>query len=113
MQINITARRFKAPEPLKAFARKQISRLERYYSGIIEGEVRLSWEKQTQVADVMLKVYGQTLTATEKSEDIRKSITLAVDKLERQLKKYKDRWHKKGNVKAASVVADESATQAM
>ncbi|MDZ7289942.1 MAG: ribosome-associated translation inhibitor RaiA [candidate division KSB1 bacterium] len=100
MNITITARHFKAPEPLKDFTRKEVARLKKYYDGIIEGEVILSWEKLTQIAEIKLKVYGQMLTAKEKSEDIHKSITLAVDKLERQLKRYKGKWHKKGNAKA-------------
>jgi putative sigma-54 modulation protein len=100
MNIMITARHFKAPEPLKEFAQKEVARLKKYYDGIIEGEVILTWVKQTQIAEVNLKVYGRTLSATQKSEDIRKSITLAVDKMERQLKKYKEKWNKKGNAKA-------------
>ncbi|MCG3158401.1 MAG: Ribosome hibernation promoting factor [bacterium] len=100
MKLHITARHFTAPEPLKAFTRQEVARLEKYYDGIIEGEVILSWEKQTQVAEILVKVYGQKLAATEKSENIRKSITLAVDKLERQLKKYKGRLHKRSNSKA-------------
>jgi putative sigma-54 modulation protein len=109
MNISITARHFKAPEPLKDYARKEVERLTRYYDGIIDGEVILSWEKLTQIAEIKLKVYGQVLTAKEKSEDIRKSITLAVDKVERQLNKYKEKWHKKGNAKAASVVPEPLA----
>jgi putative sigma-54 modulation protein len=100
MNINITARHFKAPEPLKDFTRKEVARLKKYYDGIIVGEVILTWEKLTQIAEVKLKVYGQILTAKQKSEDMRKSITLAVDKLERQLEKYKEKWNKKGNAKA-------------
>ena len=109
MNISITARHFKAPEPLKDFTRKEVERLTKYYDGIIDGEVILSWEKLTQIAEIKLKVYGQVLTAKEKSEDIRKSITLAVDKVERQLDKYKEKWHKKGNAKAASIVPEPLA----
>ncbi len=109
MNITITARHFKAPEPLKDFARKEVARLKKYYDGIIEGEVILSWEKLTQIAEINLKVYGQKLAAKEKSEDIRKSITLAVDKLERQVEKYKEKWHKKGNAKAASITMEKAA----
>jgi putative sigma-54 modulation protein len=109
MNITITARHFKAPEPLKDYVRKEVLRLKKYYDGIIEGEVILSWEKLTQIAEINLKVYGQKLTAKEKSEDIRKSITLAVDKLERQVEKYKEKWHKKGNAKAALVMPEKMA----
>jgi len=109
MNITITARHFKAPKPLKDYAREEVERLKKYYDGIIDGEIILSWEKLTQIAEINLKVYGQTLTAKEKSEDIRKSIALAVDKLERQVRKYKGKWHKKGNAKAALVLPEKMA----
>jgi len=41
MQLNITARHFKASEALKEFTRKQVLRLKKYYDGIIDAEVIL------------------------------------------------------------------------
>ena len=114
MNLNITARHFKAPESIKSFTENEVARLEKYYDGIIEGEAILAAEKQTQVAEIILKVYGQTLAATEKSENIQKSITLAVNKLERQLKKYKAKHRqKRGNVKAGLAIAEAKLAQAM
>lgn len=114
MKLNITARHFKLNDPLRTFAETEVARLEKYHDGIIEGEVILSAEKQTQIAEILLKVYGQKLTATEKSENVEKSITLAVDKLERQLKKYKEKsFQKKGNVKAGLAFAESKVAQAM
>lgn len=91
MRITITARHFKAPEALKAFVRSEVSRLEKYYERPMSAEVILSWEKLSQVAEIKLKVARQNLAAVEKSKEIRKSITLVVEKLERQLKKVKDK----------------------
>lgn len=109
MRTTFTARHYKAPESLKAFAEQEVLRLKKYYDGIIDCEIILDYEKQTQVAEIILRVYSQRLTAIEKSEDIRKSITLAVDKLERQLKKYKTKWNKKGKEKP--VVPEEAPTE--
>ncbi|TDI85549.1 MAG: ribosome-associated translation inhibitor RaiA [Caldithrix sp.] len=96
MRVNITARHFKAPNNLKEFAEKKVQKLKRYYDGIIVCDILLDHEKLTQIADISIKVYGQNLKAVEKTEDIFKSIELSVDKLERQLKKYKEklRHHK-------------------
>ncbi len=91
MRITFTARHYKAPERLKEYAEKKVRRLKRYYDGIIECEIELDYEKLVQVAEISIKVYGQKLLAVEKTEDIYKSIDLAVDKLERQLKKYKEK----------------------
>lgn len=91
MRITITARHFKAPESLKAFVRSEVSRLEKYYGRPMSSEVILSWQKLNQVAEIKLKVARQDLTAVEKSEQMRKSVALAAEKLERQLKKLKDK----------------------
>jgi len=66
MRVNITARHYKAPDKLKEYAEKEVRKLTKYFDGIIE-------------------------FAREKSEDIYKGIDHAVDKIERQLKKYKEK----------------------
>ena len=91
MRINITARRFKLKEPLRQFTRDEVSRLTKYYDSIVDVDVILSWEKHNRIAEINLAVYGTLLTAEARSEDMKKSIYEAVDKMERQLVKYKDR----------------------
>jgi len=100
MRINFTARHFKAPEQLKEFSEKKVSKLKKYYDNIIECEITLSYEKLTQVAEISVRVYSQTLCVVEKSDDIFKSIDAAVDKLERQLKKYKGKTRSYTRMKA-------------
>jgi putative sigma-54 modulation protein len=51
----------------------------------------LDYIKQVQKAELVAKVYGTRLTVVEESEDMYKSIDLAMAKLERQLKKHKDK----------------------
>ncbi len=89
MRITFTARHFKSSERLKEHAIAQVEKLKRYYDGILDIEIILDYIKQQQVAEIIAKVYGTRLTVVEKSEDMYKSIDLAVDKLERQLKRYK------------------------
>jgi len=107
MQVNITARHYKAPQRLKDFATKKVSKLEKYFDGIIDCDVLLDYEKKIQVADISLKVYGQKLQVVEKTEDIYKSIEFAVDKLERQLKKYKGKLRKHDNQKVTDLEIDD------
>ena len=91
MRINITARHFKLSDKMKVYAEKEVSRLKKYYDGIIDVDIILSWEKMYRLAEINISVYGTILTAHERSEEMTRSINRAVDKLERQLKKYKDR----------------------
>ncbi|MCK5147914.1 ribosome-associated translation inhibitor RaiA [bacterium] len=93
MRINITARRFKLNDELKDYAENEVMRLKKYYDDIIDTEIILGWEKKDRLAEINIKLNGTKLSAHERSEDIHKSIVLAVDKLERQVKKYKGRRH--------------------
>lgn len=91
MRISFTARHFKSSERLKEFATAEVRRLKKYYDDILDVEIILDYVKQQQVAEVVIKVYGQRLAVVEKTEDMYKSVTLAVDKLERKLLKYKEK----------------------
>lgn len=102
MHINFTARHYKAPDRLKDFAETKVKRLKKYYDGIIDCQIILDYEKKDQIADISVKVYGQKLQVVEKSEDIFKSIDIAVDKLGRQVKKYKEKLRKHTHDKASN-----------
>ena len=91
MRINITARRFKLKEPLRQFTEEEVLRLKKYYDAIVDVEVILNWEKHDRITEIKMLVYGTLLTAEARSEDMKKSIYEAVEKMERQLLKYKDR----------------------
>lgn len=92
MNVQFTARHFKAHEGLKHYALQQVSTLKKYYDGIVQGNIVLRYEKpkdSLKIAEINLAVYGTQLVAIEKSENFYKSIDNAVEKLERQLLKYK------------------------
>lgn len=107
MRITFTARHFKADDKLRTFAEEKVAKIKKYYDGIIECEITLDQEKLSQVAEISVKVYGQRLHVVEKSNDIFKSIDLAVDKLERQVKKYKQKLRGHGRGKLVTPTAIE------
>jgi len=94
MRVSFTARHFKSSERLKEFATVEVKRLKKYYDDILDVEIILDYVKMEQVAEIVVKVYGQRLRVEELSEDMYKSISLAVDKLERKLLKYKEKLRK-------------------
>ena len=92
MNVQFTARHFKAHDGLKQYTLSQVATLKKYYDGIVNGNIVLRFEKtkdSLKIAEINLGVYGTNLVAIEKSEDFYKSIDNAVEKLERQLLKYK------------------------
>lgn len=91
MRFNFTARHYKSSPRLKEYAQNEVARLEKFYDGIISCEIVLDYQKDIQIAEINLTVYGQKLTVVEQSDDIYKSIDLAVQKMERKLKRYKEK----------------------
>ncbi len=94
MNVQFTARHFKAHDGLKEYALNQVSTLKKYFDGILNGNIVLRFEKtksSVKVAEINLAVFGKNLVAIEESEDFYKSIDNAVTKLERQLVKYKEK----------------------
>ncbi|MCH7679523.1 ribosome-associated translation inhibitor RaiA [candidate division KSB1 bacterium] len=109
MRVNITARHYKAPDKLKEYAEKEVRKLSKYFDGIIECEIVLDYEKTIQVVEIAMKVQKQKLFAREKSKDIYKGIDNAVDKIERQLKKYKEKLKDHSHTRVDSF--DESSQE--
>jgi len=92
MNVQVTARRFKAHESLKDYAIKEVKRLEKFSDEIHKADVILSYERahnSVKTAEIVLHLDGNSLLAKESSDDFKKSIDLAVVKLERQLRKLK------------------------
>ena len=92
MNISITARKFKAHDTLKDFIRTEVSSLDKYNDDILNIDVILSYinnRGNIKTAEIVLQVPGQTMRATEDSDDFKKSVNAAVEKLSRQLKKLK------------------------
>ncbi len=94
MNIQITARKFKAHETLKEFIKDEISSLKRFNDDIISADVKLSYQNtqnSIKIAEVLLSIPGQTLTAKEESDDFKKSVSGAVEKLRNQLSTIKSK----------------------
>lgn len=92
MNISITSRKFKARDILKDYITTEVKSLERYYDRILSADVILSYQNtrdSIKIAEILLQVPGQILKATEQSDDYKKSVSAAVEKLSRQLTKLK------------------------
>ncbi|MBC8185454.1 ribosome-associated translation inhibitor RaiA [candidate division KSB1 bacterium] len=91
MRVAFTARHYKPSKRLKEYAVDEITKLEKVFDGIISCDIVLDYQKEIQIAEINVVVHGQKLTVIEKTEDIYKSIDLAVGKMERQLIRYKEK----------------------
>ena len=91
MQLNITFRHFDPIDSLKNYAREKVERANKYLDRAGEAHVVLSLERHLHHADITIHSGAFVLRGREKSEDMYASIDLAMDKIERQLRRYKER----------------------
>jgi len=83
---------------LQDYAEKKLSRLEKYFNGTSQDltvQVTLRVVRNEHVVEVTVPVPSFLLRAEVKHGDMYAAIDLAVDKLERQVRKYKTRVNRK------------------
>lgn len=106
MNIAITTRGYKAPDRLKSYVNEKVNRLSRFSDIIMNGEAIISYEKLDQIVDFKIKLKHKMIHITEKSEDVFKSVDLAIDKLERQVAKAKDRLKDRSSTKIVQILEE-------
>ena len=91
----ITARQFDASEGLRAHIAKQVGSLDRLYNGIHDTRVVLGEEADRKRAEVALRVYRQTLTASADGATHQSAVDEAVRQMRRRVLRYKARLRRK------------------
>ena len=92
MEMTVTFRHLEPSDALKDYVTDKVSRIEKYLSNITEVHIILTHEKLANTAEVIVHANRSKITAREKHKDnMYASIDLMVDKLERQVKKQKDK----------------------
>src|SRR3989304_8318915 len=113
MNIIVTGRHLEVTPALKKYAEEKIKKFNRYLSNISEAIVTLSIEKYRHKVEVLLKVNGVLIQAEGITGEIYSSIDEVVEKLERQVKRYKEKLvsHRKGEGKAVSAQPKSSLVE--
>jgi len=92
VKVAVTFRHTEPTEALRKYAEGKIHRIGRFFSRSLDAHVVLSVDsKERQVAEVELHAPGTTLHGKEETEDLYSSIDLVTDKIERQVKKRKEK----------------------
>lgn len=101
MQVIITAKNMEITERLREYVEKKIGKLDRYLPNIDEAHVELSVQKaksaqHRQVVQITLRSSGTILRAEERSDDIFASIDAVLNKIYRQIARYKGKRYERG-----------------
>ncbi|MDP2343924.1 MAG: ribosome-associated translation inhibitor RaiA [Deltaproteobacteria bacterium] len=91
MQVSVTFRHMDATDALKAFAAEKVSKIEKYIHTPTDAHVVLSVEKHLHRAEINVSANGMRVRGEESSGDMYGSIDAAAQKIERQLKRYRNK----------------------
>ena len=105
MRLQIKGRNLSVKPDIEEYAHEKLGKLERFLPDTTQVELELSVEKnrsiaENQVAEATIWTKGPILRARESSTDMRAAIDLMSDKLERQVKRYKDKRKRKRGQRA-------------
>ena len=89
MKITISGKNMDVSQALKNQVNKKVGKLERYFRPGTEAQVTLSVEKKRNIVEVTIPFNGILIRAEESTENMYASIDLVLDKLERQIHKYR------------------------
>ena len=99
MKINIRSKNIEVTPTLQDYVEKRLSKIEKYFekyiNSEIEAQVTLSVAKGDHIVEVTVSVDSLLLRGEETTDDMYASIDLVVDKLERQMHKYKTKINRK------------------
>ena len=101
MQIELTGHHIEVTDSLRNYVNEKISRLERHFDKVSNTHVILTVEGMRQKAEATVHMSGHDIYADHTEEDMYAAIDKLVDKLDRQVKKHKEKitnhLHNKNN----------------
>jgi len=101
MKLIIQGKNIEMTDRLREYVEKKVSRLDRYMSDVTEARVELATEsarsaEHRQVAQLTLRAKGKLLRAEERTDDIFASIDAMINKMHRQIARYKGKRRDRG-----------------
>jgi putative sigma-54 modulation protein len=91
MKISVTFRNVDGEDWQKQYVEERIEKLKKYIDNPVDARVVLSVEKFRNTAEINLLADGLNIYSTEEDKDMHLAIDKAIEKIERQLKKRKEK----------------------
>ena len=96
MEIKIHGKNLEVTKALQDYAKKKAAKISKFFEQEpLEIQVTMSVERDTHIVDITVSVNGLLLRGEEKTGDMYASIDGAVNKIERQVHKYKTRINRR------------------
>jgi putative sigma-54 modulation protein len=114
LDVQVYGRNVEVTDRMYDYAKKKVSKLDRYLNDVDEARVDLAYIKSArsasdrQVAQITVRGKGYILRAEERSDDVYTALDSALEKIQRQMERYKGKRQKgRGDGKTASEVVTD------
>jgi len=111
MQTSVTFKNIEPSEHLKSYVGDKLNRFDKYLYNPAEANVVLSVEKFRHMAEINISGDRLNINGKEETDDMYSAIDMVLDKLEKQIKKNKQkiREHRMGSKSWTQNMIDEDA----
>ena len=89
--LQITGRHLEVTEAMKAYAMEKLSKIEKFMDRILDVNIILDIQKLEHRVEIILKAGHTKIRSLAATDDMYVSIDKAVDKLENQIRRYKNK----------------------
>ncbi|HZO62080.1 MAG TPA: ribosome-associated translation inhibitor RaiA [Gaiellaceae bacterium] len=102
MRLQVKGKNVEISDAIRSYAEEKLGKLQKQLADPTEVELELAVEKNPSIADKVVAeatiwTKGPTLRAQERASDMRESIDLLTDKLERQVTRYREKRRRRGH----------------
>ena len=109
MQTSVTFKNLDPTDTLKSYVRDKLDRFDRYLDNPAEANVVLLVEKFRHIAEININGDRLTINGKEETNDMYSAIDMVLDKLEKQIKKNKQKIReRRPGVKAKNIALMEA-----
>ena len=99
MKYNIRGNKIEVTKAINDYIEEKLSKVDKYFDDDVEAKAVISTKGGEQKVEVTIWSGKYNVRAEESNEDLYAAIDLVVEKLQRQLKKYKAKLNSKKNVR--------------
>ncbi len=114
MQITVNGRTIEVTDSLKQYATEKFGRLDKYLPTVVQVIITLSVVKKVHHrAEAAIKSNGLLIQASEETEEMYSAIDLLIEKIERRVRRYKEKLvdHKHQSNKAEAAPSSASPSE--
>lgn len=112
MQMHITGRHVEVTDDVRSYVEKRVKKIEAIFNRIIDLQVVIELEKNRYFAEIILATAKATFHAQGETHDIFSSLDAVMDKIERQIRRHKERikdWRRRPSQDRAAVQLKDAA----